>query len=160
MARWITLAVGITLLVGCTDDLFGSSGIQHSDCSISDPTAQVDGTWVISGSGARKDCSADELNTDLFTLSATLPMVADLDGKLSLNADLATAGVDFSVDSGDVAGSCVTVSFREDDLTAQPNTSTVTKFVATGTGTTIRGDFTQDGPGDCRAEGTFLATIQ
>ena len=153
----IVAATVFLILLGCSgssglDELFGSG-----DTICLDESPDLEGTWVITGSGKRSNCADETLNTDRFELqSAPVALKATEDGAGNLQFELAAPLDDFVLDG---AVDCEEVMFS----TREQYRGETLQHIFSGapqTGGVIAGTFTGTGPDACTSSGSFQMVRQ
>jgi hypothetical protein len=153
--------IGITFLIilGCIgpegfDDLFDNNGI--SGVCI-DEVPELEGTWIIEGSGSRKGCEDETLNTRHYDLkSPPLVLVATSDEEGNIQFELGESISGFEL-SGAV--DCMEVMFSATETYRGAEILHVFDG-SSGGPDLISGTFKVIGPGSCRSDGSFRMNRQ
>ncbi len=125
--------------------------------STGDPSS-VGGVWIITGVGEQDRCDDDFYNDSQVQLDATVDLTQAGEA-LALGAKNPT-GVDLTLQTGQVSGKCVDLSFREVISTDDGAQAVVITFKGAVGATAVTGTFVRDGPGNCEMKGSFQAVIQ
>ena len=124
-------------------------------CNLSEGTSVVSGTWNISGTGRRTDCTDPRFDAEELSINSKgLSIVQDDDGNLSLSADIPG----FALSNASVRGTCVDFSTTEESADPANNLLFTWDGDVRADGA-ITGTFTGEGPQGCNTSGTFSITI-
>jgi hypothetical protein len=114
----------------------------------------VQGTWRLHGSGKRSGCSDPALNTEDVELGSIPFRVHQAGYALTVEPASVTTPFDFD---GTVGARCVRFHTVEPSGTSEIHYDFPGEFVGTRS---IEGEYSGDGPGSCRSEGSFTLSVE
>lgn len=118
-------------------------------------TADVGGSWKITGTGERFGCSDETFNTSFFELRSDPLVITQTGGVLELDPGTPPT---FVFTDGTVMGRCV--GFRTAEGTELGTLEFIWNGVVSEDGSFLAGQFTGQGPGPCEARGNFRINLR
>ncbi len=152
-SKALTLAIVALAFAGCVpiegfDDLI-------EDCQVSEGTAQLAGTWKITGQGSRTGCLDERFNAEKLIINSKGLSISQQGNLLTLSSPLDN----FTLSDGNVTGTCV--NFNTVELADDPAFNLLFSWDGNVRDDgVITGSFRGEGPSGCESTGTFSITVQ